>query len=235
MKIKEKDGLAELFLKALDNPNNEKITHKQVNSRNKNNDSESFNQSCEQIKKLGKQKDFCESKFLLSEGELKTVECLKTFCNTCCESKSNCIETCQTAHSLYSSNDPEELLMDVCSYESMRTSFHGFCQNMLAEKNNSEYDECFKNFCFDCCSNKLNITDIDDPAINKCMKICVSPYANEEKVILTQENNLLLIKGKAKNCKASLYLNIKIKNTNIFVYLLMKQLFVRKIILFIKC
>ncbi len=127
-------------------------------------------------------------------GEKKTVECMSDFCQTCCEEKSNnCIETCSNAHSLYSSNDSEELFMDVCSHKNMGTSFHGYCETFLSNKNKSEYNECFRNFCNDCCSNELKITDLNDPAISKCMKICQPPMMNsgEAAYVTPQEKRAL--------------------------------------------
>jgi len=138
-------------------------------------ESEIQNQSCEQIKNMGKQKEFCESKFLLQKGEEKTVDCLKNFCGICCEEDQSCIETCRRTHALNVKEDPEDMFMDVCSYKSMGSSFHGFCETMLTEKNKGDYEECFKNFCFDCCSNELKITDFNDTGMQKCMKICQPP------------------------------------------------------------
>lgn len=143
-------------------------------------------QTCDQIKKLGKQRYYCESKFI-SHKEEKTIECIKTFCNTCCEQELNCIDTCNMAHSLYENNDPEELFLDVCSYKKMGNSFHGFCENIINGKNKEDYQECFRNFCFDCCSNELKISDLMDPEITKCMKIC-QPKEKEEISIILQEN-----------------------------------------------
>jgi len=153
----------------------------------KNQDWKIQNQSCDQIKKLGKQIDYCKSKFLQQNTKEKTVECIKNFCKICCEDQLNCIETCQKAHSLYMSNDPEELIMKVCSYKSMGNSFHGFCVSMFDDKNQAEYEECFRNFCFDCCSNELTITDFNDPSIIKCMKICQPPNNGEKDDLRSKE------------------------------------------------
>lgn len=145
----------------------------------KNDDSEFQNQSCDEIKRLGKQKEYCESKFLLHKGEEKTVECLKSFCLTCCNDNQNCTKNCHDAQAMHSNNNPEDLFIDVCSYKSMGTSFHGFCDTMLTEKKKDEYEECFKNFCFDCCSNELKITDFNNSGIKKCMKVCHPPNKDE--------------------------------------------------------
>lgn len=164
----------------------------------KNDYSKLQNQSCEQIKKLGKQRVYCESKSIQNKDKEKTIECIKTFCDSCCEQEPNCIETCHTAHSLYENNDPEQLFLDVCSYKSMGKSFHGFCQDILSEKTKEDYEECFRNFCFDCCSNELKISDITDPAISKCMKVCEPPKRIKESSINLQKDLQVLniIKGR---------------------------------------
>lgn len=154
-------------------------------------------QSCDQIKKLGKQKYYCESKYAPDKKERKIVECIKTFCKTCCEEESNCIETCNFAHSLYENNDPELLFLDVCSYQSMGNSFNSFCEKILNEKNEEDYEECFRNFCFDCCSNELKISDFTDPAITKCMKVCQPPKKKEE-ISFNLQNNIEVVNLKGK-------------------------------------
>lgn len=146
------------------------------------------NYSCDQIKKLGKQRDYCENKFIAIEGKEKKIECLKNFCLICCESETYCSNSCLKAHSLYESNDPEELLTDVCSYKNMGKTFLTFCDNLIKEKNIKEYEECFNNVCFDCCSNELRVTDFNDQSIIKCLRTCLPPNNGQHKSFKYEEN-----------------------------------------------
>jgi hypothetical protein len=129
-------------------------------------------ESCEDIKKYGKQRLYCEEKFLLKFGEEKTVNCMKNFCSICCESDENCKDRCSTTHSFFKGHDPEEMFISVCAFENMGPAFKNFCGSMIVDDNKKEYDQCFTNFCFDCCSNELKITDFNDIEIQKCLKIC---------------------------------------------------------------
>jgi len=87
-------------------------------------------QSCDQIKQMGQQKDYCEKKFLLTDGEEKTVDCMKSFCYYCCNGKDSCQEKCSSTHAMFSDHDPEEMFINVCSNKSTCTSFDGFCKSM---------------------------------------------------------------------------------------------------------
>ncbi len=137
-------------------------------------------QSCENIKKLGQQKNYCESKFLLSQGEEKTVECMKSFCPVCCQGELECQEKCRKTHAFFTDHDPEEMFISVCSYKDMGPSFEGFCKSMLTESDPSEYNQCITNFCFDCCSNELKINDFNDPEMVKCLGVCKPPEKIED-------------------------------------------------------
>ncbi len=137
-------------------------------------------QSCENIKKLGQQKNYCESKFLLSQGEEKTVECMKSFCPVCCQDDLDCQEKCRKTHAFFTDHDPEDMFISVCSYKDMGPSFEGFCKSMLTESDPSEYNQCITNFCFDCCSNELKINDFNDPEMVKCLGVCKPPEKVED-------------------------------------------------------
>jgi hypothetical protein len=137
-------------------------------------------QTCGEIKKMGQQKSYCENKFLLQEGEEKTVECLKSFCSICCDGDENCQSDCSKTHAFYSGHDPEEMFISVCSNKNMGPSFENFCNTMLMEKDPEEYRQCFTNFCFDCCSNELKINDFNDPEMIKCLNACRPEGLNKE-------------------------------------------------------
>ena len=137
-------------------------------------------QSCESIKKLGQQKNYCESKYLLTQGEEKTVECMRSFCSVCCDGDRDCQNKCTKAHAFFADHDPEEMFISVCSNKDMGPSFDGFCKSMLTESDPNEYDQCITNFCFDCCSNELKINDFNDPEMVKCLGICKPPKKDED-------------------------------------------------------
>lgn len=136
--------------------------------------------SCDSIKRMGQQKDYCEKKYLLSEGEEKTVECMKSFCTDCCRGVESCETRCHKSHALFGEHDPEEMLISVCSYKDQGPQFKGFCKSMLTESDPKEYDNCLTNFCFDCCSNELKINDQNDPEIMKCLEGCKPPKPKQE-------------------------------------------------------
>jgi hypothetical protein len=136
--------------------------------------------SCDSIKKMGQQKDYCEKKYLLSEGEEKTVECMKAFCTDCCRGVESCEEKCHKSHAMFGDHDPEEMLISVCSYKDQGPQFKGFCKSMLTESDPKEYDNCLTNFCFDCCSNELKINDQNDPEVMKCLDGCKPPKPKQE-------------------------------------------------------
>jgi len=104
---------------------------------------------------------------------------MKNFCSICCKTDENCKDKCSTTHSFFNGHDPEEMFISVCSFENMGPAFKNFCGSMIIDDNKKEYDQCFTNFCFDCCSNELKITgkiyvnwDFNDIEIQKCLKIC---------------------------------------------------------------
>lgn len=97
---------------------------------------------------------------------------MKNFCSICCKSDENCQDKCSTTHSFFKGHDPEEMFISVCSKENMGPAFQNFCGSMIVDDNKDEYNQCFTNFCFDCCSNELKITDFNDSEIQKCLKIC---------------------------------------------------------------
>lgn len=97
---------------------------------------------------------------------------MKNFCSICCKSEENCLDKCSSTHSFFKGHDPEEMFISVCANENMGPAFKNFCGSMIVDDNKKEYDQCYTNFCFDCCSNELKITDFNDVEIQKCLKIC---------------------------------------------------------------
>jgi len=97
---------------------------------------------------------------------------MKNFCSICCKSDENCLDKCSSTHSFFKGHDPEEMFISVCANENMGPAFKNFCGSMIVEDNKQEFDQCYTNFCFDCCSNELKITDFNDVEIQKCLKIC---------------------------------------------------------------
>jgi hypothetical protein len=158
-----------------------------------------LNMKCDEIKKLGQQKKYCENKYLLTESDAdeenekhnaksNTMNCLRSFCDDCCGEDKNCKSICSYTHSVYSDHDPEGLLISVCAYQNMGPSFDKFCKPLLNENNRHDYEECYKNFCFDCCSNELKITLYNDPEIEKCLNIC-KPSSIDSVINFDSENN----------------------------------------------
>jgi len=86
---------------------------------------------------------------------------MKDFCSICCNDKEGCLKKCNYTHSFFAAHDPEEMLISVCSNKNMGKNFNKFCNSMVSENSLSEYDQCFTNFCFDCCSNEIKVTGID--------------------------------------------------------------------------
>lgn len=97
---------------------------------------------------------------------------MKNFCSICCKSDENCVDKCSSTHSFFKGHDPEEMFISVCANENMGPAFKNFCGSMIVDDNKQEFDQCFTNFCFDCCSNELKISDFNDVEIQKCLKIC---------------------------------------------------------------
>lgn len=166
--IKEKEKQLEI------NPNAaiESLDSLSASKKPKEEESLTGMETCEDIKKFGKQRLYCEEKYLLKEGEEKTVNCMKNFCSICCGSDESCVDRCSTTHSFFKGHDPEEMFISVCAFENMGPAFKNFCGSMIVDDNKEEYDKCFTNFCFDCCSNELKITDFNDVEIQKCLNIC---------------------------------------------------------------
>ena len=131
---------------------------------------------CDEIKKLGQQKEFCENKYL-SENENKAIDCIKNFCNICCENI-ECITKCSHTHSFFPNHDPENILISVCSNKNLGPSFSKFCSNLIKNDQN-EFGKCIYNFCYDCCTNELKIYDSEDKKVKECLKGCKPENVDE--------------------------------------------------------
>lgn len=188
--IKESNGIANSSI------NPDKQENKQTSTVTQQNSSWMQGKSCPEIKQFGKQKEYCEDKYLINEGEEKTVDCMKNFCSICCKLDMDCLSSCSSRHAFFKDRDPEELFISVCANKNMGPSFEKFCGSMIMDDGNKhkteealkseleEYKQCYSNFCFDCCSNELNIHDTEDREIQKCMNVCMpaSEISTEVKV-----------------------------------------------------
>lgn len=197
---------------------------------NENNDNWISNHSCSEIKKYNKEKEYCVS---LNIKEIKsskskinsTVNCMKDFCPVCCKTKSvnndnfnnniidtqQCNDLCSKERKFYTSNNTLDILNSVCEYDNMKKIFNNYCGFFKENDNDEEYESCFKNFCFDCCTKELGIdnsnwnpnnkndpftklisneiNDIENGSISKCLKKCF-PKENKEIKEMRQETNI---------------------------------------------
>lgn len=137
------------------------------------------NQECAQVKRQGKQKEYCEQMLLTSSGSEATVACFVNFCDTCCGNlNSDCIQECRTAHVPEDhENDPEEVFIKVCAADRMRDAMKPFCDKYYSEE--QERNKCFDSFCFDCCSGELKILSTSDPEVKKCVSVCMKKMQSE--------------------------------------------------------
>jgi len=192
---KEKNNSLNLNEKDIDNIIKKKEENNELNSLPnkespvKEKDSISGMESCDEIKKFGKQRVYCEEKYLLKFGEEKTVNCMKNFCSICCEKDEGCLDKCSTTHSFFNGHDPEEMFITVCSNENMGPAFKNFCSSMIVDNNPKEFDQCFTNFCFDCCSNELKINDFNDIEIQKCLNLCKNSKSANGKSVAQKKTN----------------------------------------------
>lgn len=136
------------------------------------------NPECIQVKKQGKQKEYCEQMLLNTSGSEATIACFVNFCDTCCGSNSECIQDCRSTHvSSDIENDPEEVFIKVCAADRMRDAMKPFCDKYYSEE--EEKNNCFNSFCFDCCSGELKILSTSDPEVKKCVSICVKKMQSD--------------------------------------------------------
>lgn len=125
--------------------------------------------SCAEIKKFGREKEYCLKIKPNDNNELQkdklldsTLKCLKNFCSDCCvnnsinsNNKDECISSCKEEKKFFTNNSPAEIFKSVCEYKNMQTTFDGYCSFFKESGDNNEYNKCFKNFCFDCCAKEI--------------------------------------------------------------------------------
>ena len=136
---------------------------------------------CSEIKRAGKQKSFCEDKFLNSEEvyffffrnkhqENFVVSCFTNFCEVCCEpfDAKECLSLCHKTHldkKISNIKDPEEIFINVCSSETMGNSMSPFCDKFYGHSLTA-LKLCQHSFCYDCCVSEFKINGMCELKMN---------------------------------------------------------------------
>mmetsp|Transcript_37063 Transcript_37063/g.42121 ORF Transcript_37063/g.42121 Transcript_37063/m.42121 type:complete len:487 (+) Transcript_37063:87-1547(+) len=132
---------------------------------------------CDEIKRNGSQREFCEKHYLRQQGEKVTVACITNFCDTCCSVQgltNDCLDPCRKAHidPVLNKADPEENFIKVCSAAQTLEAMKPFCNKYYPRP--SENNNCKGSFCTDCCTSELKTNSTDDQEVIKCTRSCLA-------------------------------------------------------------
>jgi hypothetical protein len=144
-------------------------------------------ESCENIKKVGQQKEYC-----INKKNDNSLECIRDFCKICCGEESNCRDRCTHTHCFYPQHDPENILISSCDNKIMGNSFAKFC-NSLQNESIEKFESCINGFCNECCFNELSLKDKYDNKVLECTTKCKpkdinSSYIKPKIKVISQTN-----------------------------------------------